>query len=183
MKIKSYFVKIKENISKLYNKNKKLLVVIVALIVAVFGYLFFLIPKNDEEKNLVKEQKIESGLISDYENFLENKLEKMLLSIDEVSSVDVMVVCDTSGVYHYLKNVSVTENSGDKQGTKTLTEEIVFEKEGSNTKPVLEKFDYPKVVGVMVVMKGVSPSTKLSIINSISIVLNVSPESISIVVD
>ena len=183
MKIKSYFVKIKENIIKLYNKNKKMLVVFILLFVALFGYFIFEVSNNDAKNNSTEIEKVEVENVSDYEKFLETKLEKMLLEIDEVSSAKVMVVCDTTGTFNYLKNVSVTENTGENQGTKTLTEEVVFEKEGSNSKPVLERFDYPKVVGVMVVVKGVSPSTKLSIINSISVVLNVTTESISIVVD
>jgi len=183
MKFKSYFVKNKENIAKLYNKNKKLFAVIVVLFIVVFGYLFFGYTEKSDKNNLSETQNIETEIVSDYEKYLENKLEQMLLSIGEVSVAKVMVVCDSAGTYNFLKNVSVTENTGEKNGTKTLTEEVVFEKDGSNSKPVLERFDYPKVVGVMVVVKGASPSTKLSIVNSISVVLNVESSCINIVVD
>lgn len=183
MKIKSYFVKIKENIAKLYNKNKKLFFSIIALVVVIVGYLFFSFGEKENKNEQLIEDEVQSQDLSSYEDFLEKKLETILLEIDEVTSADVMVVCDSSYVYHYLKNVSVTESGASENGTKTITEEVVFEKEGSNSKPVLEKFDMPKVVGVMVVVSGVSPSTKLSIINSISVVLNVSTECISIVVD
>ena len=183
MKIRSYFVKIKENITKLYNKNKKLLLSVIALIVVIVGYLFFVVSENKPKNNDAVEEKTVTVNHENYEEFLERKIEKILLDIDEVSSAKVMVVCESSAVYHYLKNVTVTENGGDKEGNKTLTEEAVFEKEGSNSKAIIERYDLPKVVGVMVVVGGISPSTKLAILNSISVVLNVSSECISIIVD
>ena len=75
MKIKSYFVKIKENIAKLYNKNKKLLFTIIALFVVIVGYLFFSFGEKENKNEQLINDDIQSQDLSCYEDFLEKKLE------------------------------------------------------------------------------------------------------------
>ena len=65
----------------------------------------------------------------------------------------------------------------------TEKENVVYDKNGSSQSPILVSTDYPKVVGVLVVLNKVSPSIKLSIQNSISGVLNIDADSIFILQD
>ena len=59
---------------------------------------------------------------------------------------------------------------------KLKTETVVFEKNGSSSNPIVVATIAPKISGVLIVVNKIQASTKLSIINSVSIVLNV-PES------
>ena len=183
MKIKSYFVKIKENIAKNYNKNKKIVIVVALLFVLLLGY--FIVSLNSNKEQIDENQSANKSVVSTekYEEMIEQKLKTMLLEIDEVKSAGVMVVCDGSTVTHYLKNSSTTTTTSENSSTQTITEEAVFEKSGSNSMPVIEYTVFPKVVGVMVVVNKISPATKLAIINSISVVLNIDASCISIVLD
>lgn len=183
MKIKSYFVKIKENIMKNYNKNKKIVIVVTLLFVLLLGY--FIVSLNSNKEQIDENQSVNKSVVSTekYEEMIEQKLKTMLLEIDEVKSAGVMVVCDGSTVTHYLKNSSTTTTTSENSSTQTITEEAVFEKSGSNSMPVIEYTVFPKVVGVMVVVNKISPATKLAIINSISVVLNIDASCISIVLD
>lgn len=183
MKFKSYFVKIKEIIAKIYNKNKKLFIVSMLLIVLIVGYCFFSFASNNTKVDEVEQKKESIVSTEQYEKIIESKIKNMLLEIDEVKSAGVMVVCDGSTVNHYLKNNSSTTTSSDNSSTQVLEEEVVYEKTGSSSVPVIEYSVFPKVVGVMVVLNKISPATKLAIINSISVVLNIDASCISIILD
>ena len=183
MKIKSYFVKIKDNIAKIYNKNKKLFISVLLLCVLLFGYCAFLMSSKEKSNNTIESKNETKLSASNYEDMLELKIKNMLLEIDEVKSAGVMVVCDGSEVNHYLKDNSSTNTTSENSTSQTITEETVYEKSGSNSVPVLEYTIFPKVIGVMVVVNKISPSTKLTIINSISVVLNIDASCISIILD
>ena len=56
------------------------------------------------------------------------------------------------------------------EGTKTeLTTTVVFEKNGSISTPVVITTLMPKVKGVLIITNKINASTKISIINSISV--------------
>lgn len=182
MKIKSYIVKIKQNIAKNYKKNKKLFVLIVALIVVMVCYLFYSLTYSNSSTKETSDKNVNTIAATCYEEKLELKLKNLLLQISEVKHANVMVVCDSTEIVHYLKNNSRTETSGDNSSL-VETSEVVFEKNGSSSSPVVEYKTMPKVLGVMVVLNDVSPATKLAIINSIAVVLNLDASCISIVLD
>lgn len=181
MKIKSYIVKIKQNIIKYYKLNKKLFLSIVVLLIIVIGYVFYLMNSSNNSSETIVENNQTFSDVESYESRLENKLKNLLLNIDDVNLVDVMVVCDTTEIVHYLKNNSKTETTSDGSTTAIQTDEVVFEKNSSNTIPIIEYKTMPKVLGVMVVLSNVSPSTKLAIIKSIAVVLNIDESCISII--
>lgn len=178
MKKSNFFVKLKNKITNLYQKNKKLFVFTTALLLVLIICLFFY-PKEKSEEGSTKTQNDTSTSTSssDYASSIENKLQSMLLSIDEVKSASVMVLCESTVVNEYLQDKNETKNA---DGSTSLNEETAYEKNGSNTTPIIISSKMPKIVGVWVIINEVSPSTKLAITNSISSVLNLSEESISI---
>lgn len=185
MKIKNYFVKIKENITKKYNKNKKLTISIILLFIVILGYFIFSAVSVDDNKkssNLITNDRTEKN-ITNYEDKISTEIEQMLLEIDAVSKAKVMVFCDSTETYHYLMNETTSEITKDDESTNSTSKEIAYEKDGSSSIPIIEYIEHPKIVGVMVVINNVSASTKLSILNSISIVLNIDTSCISIVLD
>ena len=115
-----------------------------------------------------------------YESELEYKITKMLLAIKEIDSATVMVVCDESERVEYLKNTSETVSGSGESSSTTKIEDVAYEKNGSNSTPIVIATHMPKIVGVWIVVNHVSASTKLSILKSVSSVLNIEESSISI---
>lgn len=173
--MKKFFSNLKSKVCALYSKNKKLFIITIILLAVILVCLFYYpsISSNDDSKtkNIAK-----TTTSDDYVAVLEAKIENMLLSFNEITRVSVMVVCESSEVTEYLKNTteSTSENSS------STTEEVAYEKNGSNNQPIVVKTIMPKIVGVWVVVNDISASTKIGIINSLSTVLNVDQTSISI---
>lgn len=178
MKKSNLFVKLKSKVSELYQKNKKLFIFTMVLVFVLVFCLFFY-PKEKSEESTTKTQTENSTSVSssDYAQAIENKLQSMLLSIDEVKSASVMVLCESTVINEYLKDKNETKNA---DGSTTLNEETAYEKNGSTTSPIIISTKMPKIVGVWVIINEVSPSTKLAITNSISSVLNLNETCISI---
>lgn len=174
--MKNVFVKIKEKLVSLYGKNKRLFIITLALIVVVCA-CFLLYPKQTKTE-VKSETKTSLSINRSYAEALEDRLETMLLSLTEINKANVLVVCDETEVVEYLKNK--TETIGADGSTKTITEEVVYEKDGSSTSPIIVSKTMPKIVGVWVIINSVSASTKLAITNSIISVLNIPETSISI---
>lgn len=179
MKIKNLIASLKSKFVLVFGKNKKLwsFVLIGIMLVAV---CVFLLP-NDSKKE--DSQKIDTSFnlaSKEYKEALELKLKQILLAVDEVESASVMVVCDESEKYVYLKNITETSSGAGEGSSKTTSEEVVYEKSGSNSAPILVSKVMPKIVGVLIVINSVSPSTKLAITNSVASVLNIDESRISI---
>jgi len=179
MKLKNLITSLKSKFVMVFGKNKKLwsFVLIGIMLVAVCVFFF---PNESKKEN---SQKIESGFSSsekEYKDVLELKLKQMLLAVNEVETANVMVVCDESEKYVYLKNITETSSGSGESSSKTITEEVVYEKSGSNSTPILVSKVMPKIVGVLIVINTVSPSTKLAITNSVASVLNIDESRISI---
>ena len=180
MKLKNLLASLKNKFSSLSIKNKKfwylgiILVVLIALCVFVF-------PSSDKDKKDASEINSQTSLISKkYEDEIEQKLKQMLLSISEINEASVMVVCDATEKVEYLKNISETSSGSGDSLSKTITEEVVYEKDGSNSSAIVVSKTMPKIMGVWIVINEVSPSTKLAITNSICSVLNIEESRISI---
>ena len=179
MKLKNFFSLIKNKLSLIGGKNKKIFTLIVILI-ALVCLCVFVFPSSDKKEQKVEIENQSSFNSESYENEIENKLKQMLLSISEINEANVMVVCDSTESVEYLKNRSETTSGSGDNVSKTITEDVVYEKNGSNSSAIIISKTMPKILGVWIVINEVSPSTKLAIINSICSVLNIDESSISI---
>ncbi len=171
------FIQIKDKITTMYKKNKKMFVpVLIAIIVFVAVLCFGFSLKKDSSTSSDK-------ISVDGENYaeaIEQKLETMLSKISGVEDISVFVMTSGSTKINYLTESTETETTNASGSTKTTSTKVVYEKVDGETLPIIVSKSYPEVVGVMVVVNEISASTKLSIKNSISIVLNISEDSISI---
>lgn len=180
MKNFKFINNVKETIAKLFKTNKKLFIltiILIAIMIVIFISTFF----SSSKKTSQSESSLKSQGINDYAESVENKLSSMLLSLDAISSAKVFVMVDSTPEIKYLteSEEQVTENaSGSSTTTKTTT--VVFEKNGSISTPVAITTIMPKITGVLIVTNKISASTKINIINSVSIVLNIDSSSISI---
>ena len=177
MKFAESFVDVKDKLKSIFSKNKKIFILVSVLVFMIIVSLFLYPTKNSSDNNQSVEEKDIAINVSSYSDMIESKIKKMLLGVSEITKAEVMVVCESTEVYEYLMNRDETKN---ENGSSTIREEVAFEKEGSNTSPILITSKMPKVLAVWIVINEVSPSTKLAITNSIESVLNISKDCISI---
>lgn len=159
---------------KASGKKKYLFAAILILVlILIFATLFFNGKINNSKENT-------SVLADNYAASLENKLKSMILKIDEINSVDVLVVVNGSAKTNYLVETTEVVTTNSNGSTKTTSTKVVYEKANGTSSPIIVSTSYPEVIGVMIVINKVSASTKLAIKNSVSLVLNIPEESISI---
>ncbi len=181
MKFKVVFAKIKEFLKGSYEKNKKLFVISLALvlIILVSGYFVFFGEKNSDEKTLKNEQVV----VGEYVSNIESKLESLLLNLKQVDHVEVLVMVEASPEKQYLTETETVEISNQSGTTTTTTTKVVYRKDGSSSSPIETKIVYPKIKGVLIFINKVDASTKLAIANSVASVLNIESSCISILQD
>lgn len=165
---------------KLYKENKKLffgLIFCCVLVVVIFVFSF--VDGSSKKQNTVSDNSNNIS-ISDYSASIENKLVSMLLSLKEIDSASAFVMVESTPTVKYLTEVDETSTPSDKGTISSKSETVVFEKNGSVTSPIVVTTIAPKITGVLIVTNKINASTKLSIINSVSIVLNIDESCITI---
>ncbi len=170
------FNTIKEKLKFLKSTNKKKLLFIilfVSIAALVSVSLFLKSDKNELNKKI-------DITADNYSASIEQKLESMISGISEVTSIDAFVMVGSSVKYNYLMETTESEVVNSNGSTKTTSSKVVYEKQNGSSSPIIVSTSYPEIIGVMLVMNKVSSSTKLSIKNSVSIVLNIPEERISI---
>ena len=178
MNIFAKLVNLKNKIKPLFlGKKKTVLLVIILCVLSIF--ILFYSSKGDKTKSSATKNS-ESISVEDYSSSIENKLQNMLLKIDEVNSVSVMVAVQANPKIEYLTETEEVIETTEKGSSSTKSTTVVFEKNGSVSTPVVVTTIMPKILGVLVVVNNISASTKVSIINSISVVLNIDTACISI---
>lgn len=174
-----FFSKIKAKTSELKSKNKKVFYLSIVLIIAA-AFLVFSIAFKTGKKN--SEQKSENNQISvsDYASSIEKKLTDMISKLDSVNEVSVFVMVHSTPRIEYLTEKSEEVKQEGESKNSVVSETVVFEKDGSILTPIVVTTIMPKVTGVLIVTNKISASTKISIISSVSVVLNIDRESISL---
>ena len=161
--------KLTEFIVKL-KKDKKTALIIFTAILGMLLILFSGTPAEKTEK--ASESKTEEMIE------WEEKLQKLLSSVEGAGRVRVMITYETSDeeVFAYNKDESFRENE-----EKFSSDYILVENNGSETGLKL-KTVYPEVKGVAVVCDGADdPVTKEQIISVISALFDISTKNISVV--
>ncbi len=176
------FNKIKEKKNKFFSSlktNKKLFSVVISILILVVVLIAMSCFSDSSSSSSSSESETVSSS-SDYATELETKLTSMLLQLDSITSASVLVVVESTPQIQYLTDTEeVTTTNGDTS-TSTITTTVVYEKNGSVSTPVVVTTLMPKVTGVLIITNKISASTKLSIISSISSVLNIDQSCISL---
>ena len=182
MKKFNFVQNLKSNILGLYNKNKKVFFACTALsvilVILVFSVMFSGTKKKTDKSKINSNTSTIS--VSEYALSIENKLKNMIEKLDSVKDVSVFVMVDSSPKIEYLTETTTDTKTTENGTNSTISETVVFEKNGSISTPVVVTTIMPKVTGVLISVKGIDAMTKLSIINSVSIVLNIDESCISI---
>lgn len=178
MNIFTFFSKFKDKWKLLFSNKKKSYVLVFAIVVVIVFFVLsstFNKPKTNSETSDTHEFSI-----STYSKNVEDKLQTMLLKVEEITSASVMVMVESTPKIEYLTETEEINETTEKDSSSTKTTTVVFEKDGSVSTPVVVTTIMPKITGVFIVVNNISASTKVSIINSISVVLNVDATCISI---
>ena len=161
--------KLTEFIVKLKKDKKTALIIFTAIL----GMLLILFSGTPTEKNEKASESKTEEMIE-----WEEKLQKLLSSVEGAGRVKVMITYETSDeeVFAYNKDESFRENE-----EKFSSDYILVENNGSETGLKL-KTVYPEVKGVAVVCDGADdPVTKEQIISVISALFDISTKNISVV--
>lgn len=176
MKITERLSALKSKLVTFYKSNKKLFFSLVACIVVLVGLAVSTLADVKKKKS----GQVSSVSVTEFAREVEQKLSDMIMMLGSVSRASVFVMVESTPTVTYL--TETTERSESKDGTTVSEVEttVVFEKNGSTTSPVVVTTMTPKVTGVLIVTNNIPASTKLSIINSVSVVLKIDKSCISI---
>ena len=151
------------------NGHSKKTALIIAFILFVIVLVIFITSFKQQGNGSVKKASNES-VASSYHTELENRLVNILNSVSGVSNAKVFISLSSSPEIIYAQDI--TENDNGSSNIKTSS--IVFSKAGTQITPCEIKINYPKILGVLIVAKGVSDvKTKMTLTNCIGAVLNV----------
>lgn len=186
----------------LINRRLILLLAIIGVILIFLSKLFVKDEKTTEKINLPQSVEQETKVLDDHqienetiiiheiERSYEKHLENMLNQMTGVSEAEVMVNLDSTNINIYAKNNShgqqttdETDRNGGERRVQDQTEEsqVVLTRQGDQEVPLLIQTKKPAVRGVFIVAKGVDHGhVKLSVIDAVSKVLDVSTHKISV---
>lgn len=181
MKIKTIFLNFKDKICSFYKKDKKIFFAIAVCLVILVALVISTISDIGKPKSKNNTKKVETVLsVSNYATELEDKLENLILKLDSVKNVSVLVMVESTPTVTYLTESTEKIENKDNNSISEITTTVVFEKNGSIQTPIVVTTINPKITGVLIVTNKISQSTKLSIKNSVSIVLNIDESCISL---
>ncbi len=162
--------KISKTLNKFKNiKHIEIIIAVIAVAVMLFIYFGAKIGSNSEKSDKVDQ----SPIASDYCNKMESDLKEVLGGIVGVGKLKLAINWSSSveSVIAY-----ITNNSGN---SSTSTPQIIQGTGGG--KPIVLKEIYPKALGVIIVCEGGgNVGTKLDIINAVSVLLDITPDKISV---
>ena len=180
------------------NNNKKkienLIVLIIILIITIIAINS--IWKDDDNSESSKQNSTNKQLAStddtgnSTESDLEERLEKILKSIDGVGNVKVFInYSETSQVvamYNENTKQSSTEETDTSGGVRTIQEtdtqkDVIYNEQSGNKTPVTEKVINPKIEGAIITAQGASnTSIKANIISAVEAVTGLATHKIQV---
>lgn len=159
-------------------KDKKMMLIIIS---AVAGIIFlvaseFLVTEKNEK---ITDEKITAD---DYAEMIEEKLTKLVSSIDGAGEAVVMVTVETGEENVYAKEVKSDEESNENRSSSKYEYEYIVIKSGSSSENgMLLKVIEPNIRGVAIVCDGgENAAVRENIINAVSAVLDIKTNKISV---
>ncbi len=161
-------------VSKIFDKFKKIkhieiIIAVIAVLIMLFIYFGAKFGSGTAKSDKTRQQLS----ATDYCDRMETDLEEALGGIAGVGKLKLVINWESSveSVIAY-----ITSNGGN---SSTSTPQIIQSTGGG--KPIVLKEIYPKALGVIIVCEGGgNVSTKLDIINAVSVLLDITPDKISV---
>lgn len=167
-----------EKIKDLIKKDKKLAFMLLLAIIGVvllIGSEFFNKEKSD--------QNLKTSIdTSEYAENIEKKLVEIISAIDGAGNVSVMVTVETSEENVYARQVKGDEQTDSEKSALQYEYEYIVVKSGTSAENgMLLKVIEPNIRGVAIVCDGGdNASVRENIINTVSAVLNIKTNKISV---
>ena len=163
-------------IKEILKKDKKILLLLILAIIGIVVLMFselFTVEKDNEEK-------ITSITTNEYAETIEKKLSELVSSIDGAGETVVMVTIETGKENVFAKEIK-SEEDENKQSSSYEYEYVVIKSGSSVENGMLLKVIEPEIRGVAIVCDGgENPTVRENIINTVSAVLDIKTNSISV---
>ncbi len=161
----------------IFKDDKKIaLIVIIGFIVITLIFITEIDFANEEEIEINNENST-----VEYCNFLEQKVQEIIKSIDGAGETKVMITLSETTEYIYATNDKDTQKNTDTNDDSTFENDYVIIEQDNNDTGLLIKTIEPKVRGVAVVCEGGNDvKVQTQIYSAVSAVLNISTSRISI---
>ncbi|MGL5972547.1 MAG: hypothetical protein ACRCZK_02335 [Oscillospiraceae bacterium] len=182
---KEIFLKYK---SKFLESDKNIKVIVISGFLAIILLFASQFTKKDETNIDIKNVHTENSL--EYIEYMENKIHKMVSSINGVGNLSVMVTLESSEEYIYAQeekknsDLITSNNNGDfKNQQKDTYEEriIVIDKNGNKNALIKKKLE-PQVKGVVIVCDGINDSNvKSNIYEAVKTAFDISLSRVSVI--
>ena len=170
---------LKEKLIDTFNKDKKVLVFVLA---GLLGVLLIVISEiNFESEENATEKNSNQIEAYDYCDYLEKKVAEIVSSIDGAGKVKVMITLSESIEYVYAQNQNDTKKVNENSENSDNKSDFVIIENDDNDAGLLIKTYEPKIRGVAIVCSGGdNVNVQQQIYSTVSAVLNVSTARISI---
>lgn len=165
-------------------KNIKHIELFIAIILGAVVILIYLSSMCSSTKSKSQQSSTASiTSISEYSNFLENKLENVLAKIEGAGNVAAMITFESGTEFVYAQNEESKTNSNTNAGVTTAVTTTSISPYTKNAEGLIVKEILPKVSGVIVVASGAKDTkVKLEIVKAIQAILEVPLANIEVLV-
>ena len=165
-----------DKIKEILKKDKKILILLILAVIGIVILMFselFAVEEDADEKNI-------SMTTYEYTETIEKKLTEIISSIDGAGESVVMVTIETGKENVFAKEIKSDED--ENKSSSSYEYEYVVIKSGSSVENgMLLKVIEPEIRGVAIVCDGgENPTVRENIINTVSAVLDIKTNSISV---
>ncbi|WP_302630434.1 hypothetical protein [uncultured Eubacterium sp.] len=177
MKVKAGMEKLNlKKIAAIKNIGKEKLVLLALAGIMLIGASYFESIGQDH-KNSETTVTVEKDDNGDYENTIEQKVKKIISSVEGVSNVNVMVTfkCGNEKILQL-----DSENSSD-EGKNALKKSTVILNGNNGESPYVVKEMNPQIEGIAITAKGITNGKKEEIMNMLSALFDVPIHKISVI--
>lgn len=173
-------LKIKEKISEIIKRDKKLCIVVIVGIIGILLIALSELPSLKSGGSQVKSTDTQQN--ASYEKELETRLTKILSEVDGAGKVSVMVTLYSQGVSEFATNSTADVKSQQDSSQKKTESEYVIIDGVNGDECVALRSTVPEVQGVVVVCSGGDNGTvKNNITNAVSDLLGISTNSVTVI--
>lgn len=172
-------IQIKNILDKFRTDKKTVLFIIIGFTAIMI--IFFSEFNNEDNDKKIQTDNMQSLTSVDYCEYLEEKVQEIVESIEGAGDTKVMITLSETTEYVYAMNGKNTRKSDENSDDSTIENDYVIIDDNNNDAGLLIKTIEPKVRGVAVVCEGGNDSSvQRQIYSAVSAVLNISTSRISI---
>ena len=169
----------KKYFGQITNTKSLLVILLIGVVLLVLAGL----PDDSDKKTTENKNQAESINNSEYIKHLEQRLSKILSSVNGASDVSVMITLEDGGQSIYARDEK-NENKTSDGGSQTYTSDgsyVLKNNSGGGQSAVLIKSRLPSVSGVLITAKGAdNAEVKNNLVSAVKAVLDVGAHRVAV---